>query len=106
MKGVVACHAAPCHEVTGTSRVKIKTAHGVAYCPTGCHDGEVHPDDLAQLREEFPGWRFGSVWATAASGPDRRRLWARNGDVLLSDWSAAGLRTKVKVEETRTADRA
>jgi hypothetical protein len=64
------------------------------------------PDDLAQLREEFPGWRFGSVWATAASGPDRRRLWARNGPVLLSSWNAAGLRAAVRAEETRSADRA
>jgi hypothetical protein len=32
--------------------------------------------DLARLRDQFPGWRFGTVWATAASGPDRRRVWA------------------------------
>ena len=30
-------------------------------------------DDLARLREEFPGWRFGTVWTTVATGPDVRR---------------------------------
>jgi hypothetical protein len=61
-------------------------------------------DDLTQLREEFPGWRFGTVWATAASGPDRRRVWARHGDVLLSDWNAAGLRAAIRAEQRRNPD--
>jgi hypothetical protein len=59
-------------------------------------------DDLAQLREQFPAWRFGTVWATANSGPDRRRLWARHEDVLLSAWSAAGLRAAMLAEEARS----
>jgi len=59
-------------------------------------------DDLAQLRDRFPEWRFGSVWATAASGPDRRRLWARKGDILLSDWNAAGLSATISAEQRRT----
>ena len=58
-------------------------------------------DDLTQLREEFPGWRFGIVWATAASGPDRRSVWARQGDMLLSDWTAAGLRAAIHAEQRR-----
>lgn len=52
-------------------------------------------DDLSELREEFPAWRFGSAWVTAASGPDQRRLWASNGDTFLSNWSAAGLRAAI-----------
>jgi hypothetical protein len=59
------------------------------------------PDDLAQLRAEFPAWRFGTVWATAASGPDARRLWASKGTALLTDWDAAGLRMLISAEEER-----
>ena len=33
--------------------------------------------DLELLRSEFPGWQFGSVWASAASGPDARRVFER-----------------------------
>lgn len=62
-------------------------------------------DDLTQLRDEFPGWRFGTVWATAASGPDRRRVWARNGDVLLSAWCAADLRAAVSAEQRCATER-
>ena len=57
------------------------------------------PDDLARLREQFPGWRFGSVWATAASGPDRRRIWARRGVAFLSAWTAEDLAASVGREE-------
>jgi hypothetical protein len=58
------------------------------------------PDGLAQLREQFPGWRFGSVWATAASGPDRRRVWARRGDAFLSAWTAEELAASIRREES------
>jgi hypothetical protein len=63
-----------------------------------------HGDDMTQLREQFPGWRFGTVWATAASGPDRRRIWARNGDILLSAWTAASLRAAIIAELGRSED--
>ena len=59
---------------------------------------ETPASDLSQLREEFPDWRFGTVWASAASGPDRRRLWARRGTILLSAWNAAGLRASIDYE--------
>jgi hypothetical protein len=42
------------------------------------------------------------VWATAASGPDQRRLWARNGDILLSHWNAPGLSAAITAEQRRT----
>jgi len=54
------------------------------------------PDDLSQLREAYPGWRFGSVWAAVASGPDRRRIWARCGDVILTAWSAPELAAAIE----------
>jgi hypothetical protein len=56
-------------------------------------------DDLARLRREHPSWNFGSVWATAASGPDARRLWASRDGVLLSAWTAAELAQDIDREE-------
>jgi hypothetical protein len=56
-------------------------------------------DDLAKLRADYPGWTFGSVWATAASGPDSRRLWASRDGMLLSAWTAAELASSINWEE-------
>jgi alkanesulfonate monooxygenase SsuD/methylene tetrahydromethanopterin reductase-like flavin-dependent oxidoreductase (luciferase family) len=61
-------------------------------------------EDLAQLREEFPGWRFGTVWASAATGPDARRLWARHAEILLSAWNAADLRAAINTERKHNGD--
>jgi hypothetical protein len=57
-------------------------------------------DDLTDLRTEFAGsgFRFGTIWASAGSGPDPRRLYARRGSVLLTAWNAAELRTKLRDE--------
>jgi hypothetical protein len=57
------------------------------------------PDDLARLREEHPGWNFGSVWATANSGPDQRRIWASRDGILLSAWNAAELSRDIRREQ-------
>ena len=56
------------------------------------------PADVARLREQFPGWTFGTVWATAASGPDVRRLWAMRDGILLSAWTALELADDIKRE--------
>jgi hypothetical protein len=56
-------------------------------------------DDLSQLREQYPGWRFGSVWASAASGPDKRRLTASRDGILVTAWTAPELREKLGYEE-------
>jgi hypothetical protein len=63
-------------------------------------EGGAHRDDLAGLRTEFAGsgLRFGTVWASAASGPDARRLYARRDGVLLTAWTAAELRIKLRNE--------
>lgn len=58
----------------------------------------MHTDDLLQLRKDFPGWQFGTVWASAANRPDARRLWARKDDILLSAWNAAELRVAISAE--------
>ncbi|MGA8427066.1 MAG: hypothetical protein WB801_05720 [Candidatus Dormiibacterota bacterium] len=59
-------------------------------------------DDLEQLRKDHPGWNFGSVWATAASGPDCRRLWAQRGSVLITAWNAPELARNIELEEEET----
>jgi len=56
-------------------------------------------DDLAKLQQDHPGWNFGSVWATAGSGPDARRLWASRDGVRLSAWTAAELARAIRREE-------
>jgi hypothetical protein len=60
---------------------------------------EPMPPDLAELREEHPGWRFGTVWTTAGSGPDRRRVWAVKEGIMLSAWTAAELADGIRREE-------
>jgi hypothetical protein len=60
-------------------------------------------NDLARLRTAHPDWQITAVWATACSGPDARRLVAyRYTDrrrVLLSAWTEAELRQKIRDEE-------
>src|SRR2546421_2920473 len=55
--------------------------------------------DLDELRSEFPGWQFGSVWASAASGPDVRRLFGARATCLITAWTAAELAARVRQEE-------
>ncbi len=55
--------------------------------------------DLAQLRQDYPAWNFGSAWASAGSGPDARRLWASRDGVLLSAWTAAELAREIRRAE-------
>jgi hypothetical protein len=56
-------------------------------------------DDLDRLREQFPAWRFGTVWATAATGPDQRRLWASRDGIMITAWNAAELAMDIRLEE-------
>jgi hypothetical protein len=55
-------------------------------------------DDLAQLREQYPGWSFGTVWATAATGPDYRRVWAQRETILITSHDAAELGQQIERE--------
>ena len=54
------------------------------------------PDDVASLREQFPEWTFGTVWTSAANGPDSRRIWAMRDGFLLSAWTAAELAANIR----------
>jgi hypothetical protein len=56
-------------------------------------------DDVAKLRQDHPGWMISTVWATAASGPDARRLTATRDGVLLTAWTAAELARDIRREE-------
>ena len=55
--------------------------------------------DLDKLHEDFPGWQFGSVWASAASGPDARRIHATRDGRLITAWTAAQLAAAIRGEE-------
>jgi hypothetical protein len=63
-------------------------------------------DDVAALQREHPGWQITTVWATAASGPDARRLMAYrcvgNRRVLLTAWTSAELARDIRREEEGT----
>jgi hypothetical protein len=61
--------------------------------------------DLDWLREQFPSWRFGTVWATAASGPDKRRIYATRDGVTLTAWNQFELARKIRQEEQGPAMR-
>jgi hypothetical protein len=63
------------------------------------------PSDIAALREEFPTWNFGTIWCSAASGPDARRLYAGKGVILLTAWTAAELAMSIRHEESHEQDR-
>jgi hypothetical protein len=68
--------------------------------PQGCILVAMEPRmDLEDLREQFPGWRIGSVWATAATGPDARRLWATRDGVTVTAWTAIELSQEIRREE-------
>ena len=58
------------------------------------------PGDIQRLQEQFgdQGWRFGTVWASAASGPDKRRLYAARDTTLLTAWTEAELAVLVRHE--------
>lgn len=57
-------------------------------------------DELAKLRADYPGWRFGTHHVEAANGPGDFRYWARSGNILLSKESPDELRFWIEREET------
>jgi len=58
-------------------------------------------DDVTKLQREHPGWQIGTVWATAASGPDARRLTASRDGILLTAWTAAELARDIRREDQK-----
>lgn len=56
--------------------------------------------DIQRLQEQFgdQAWQFGTVWASGASDPDKRRLYATRGGVLLTAWTAEELARNIQQE--------
>jgi hypothetical protein len=56
--------------------------------------------DIHRLQEQFgdQGWRFGTVWASAASDPDKTRLYAARDTTLLTAWTEAELAILIRHE--------
>ena len=61
-------------------------------------DSSLQPDDLAQLREQFPDWDIEARWTVAGTGPDSRYLLASRGGVTLSGWTAEDLAAEIRRE--------
>ena len=57
-------------------------------------------DQLSKLQGDYPGMRFGTVWASA--GRRRRRFWARRlvDGALLTSWSVEALRERIEMESS------
>jgi hypothetical protein len=67
-------------------------------------DPRVPVNDIEQLRQDHPGWAIGSVWASAGSGPDARRLVAMRAGIQVHAWTAAELSRLIGHEEAIQAD--
>lgn len=61
-------------------------------------DSSSQPDDLAQLRQQFPGWEIEARWTVAGTGPDSRYLLASRGGVTLSAWTPEDLAAEIRRE--------
>jgi hypothetical protein len=56
--------------------------------------------DIDRLRAAHPLWAFSAVWASAASGPDARRLVASREGIQVHAWTEAELSRLIAAEET------
>jgi hypothetical protein len=64
-------------------------------------------DDLADLREQHPGWHIEATWTAAATGPDIRTIRATSGGVTLTAHTAAALAAQLEhAERAERAERA
>ena len=59
--------------------------------------------DVELLRHTFPSWAIAAVWHAVNSGPDRRRLMAVRGEVVLSAWDADSLASQIVAEQLAEA---
>ena len=61
-------------------------------------DSSCQPDDLAQLRDQYPDWAIEARWTVAGTGPDSRYLLASRDDVTVSAWTAEDLAAEIRRE--------
>jgi hypothetical protein len=61
------------------------------------HPAGPAPGELAALRQQYPTWRFGTLWASATTTPTRR-IWATRNGILLTAWTTHELRHKLATE--------
>ena len=61
-------------------------------------------DDLTPLRAQHPGWHIGTVWISAATGPDAQRLDATRDGIRVYAWSAAELSACISEAERQMGD--
>lgn len=55
--------------------------------------------DIDRLQQDHPRWVIDSVWASAGSGPDARRLVAMRDGIQVHAWTAAELSRLISYEE-------
>ncbi len=67
-------------------------------------DPRLPVNDIGQLQQDHPRWLIGSVWASAGSGPDARRLVAMRDGIQVNAWSAAELSCSISHEEAAQAN--
>ena len=60
---------------------------------------EDQANPLRELEADYPDWQFGTMWRSAASGPDYFNYSARRAGVLLTDCTIPGLRMKIRWED-------
>jgi len=72
--------------------------HGRAV-PSAHGQRERQVSDVDQLRQRHPLWAIGTLWTTAASGPDQRRFTASREGVQLHAWEPGELSTLIAAEE-------
>jgi hypothetical protein len=54
---------------------------------------------IDRLRQAHPLWNIGTIWTTAGSGPDARRLVAIREGIQVHGWTEAELSRKIADEE-------
>jgi hypothetical protein len=54
-------------------------------------DSSCQPDDLSQVREQFPHWEVEARWIVAGTWPDRHYLPASSGGVTSVGGEAAAI---------------
>jgi hypothetical protein len=82
------------------AHVHILAAHDLGSLRDKLASAETISTGLADLLNEFAGsgFRFGTVWASAAVTPGARRLYASRDGILITAWTAAELRTRLREE--------